>query len=667
MLENHKQFQVLPVYGSNAISKDNIDFYEIVLQNYKSFTEVGETELADVSPMQSNIRLIQKIYLDFISTTKPVTIANVPITLSDNRWDFSSQFKSGKTANWYIYQFDGFTLYQETILKLYVLYKISDKGIHNSTIHGKFDMIKRIFNYMDERNYVSLKEMKAEDYQDWLDSRHVSKRTTTNIKILIKELTVFYSLIAEDIYTPELKAWLEDTHKEEDDAERELNKTALLPTDFYIEYTKKLYETVMDKSKETYDRSIAGLLYIGTQTGLRTAELTILRVQDLEIKTFRDKTIGIINYRSTKSVTSRNKVYEMGKMNANKKVIEVYQLIIELLADLRKKYDTDILVPVKSKKNTKSHNNRNNITTLYLGSLNRSFCFAHREELGLLNAKNRDFFAGCYTFSSMEKDGHVFSIKTMREAGIKPGDTLSYPTIRQFRVYVASELRARGVSDRTTAYVFNHHCIEMYGYYTRPMHSVQEDIDFSREIIKDVVKDQTKILGPKGDALTNKINGIIAENNFNVEKDLDAIIEKVCNEVPIRAKLGGFCMKSNPRRECRHDADTDEFLCAYGCCPNHCHMYFMLPITWDKAKTIKQTYDYNIQAGYKNASEKEGYKLLSTIVKELLPELEETKRELSRRTKAEIVKAHPDMGCIINNLNLIEKEVLEWRNMIEKK
>ena len=93
----------------------------------------------------------------------------------------------------------------------------------------------------------------------------------------------------------------------------------------------------------------------------------------------------------------------------------------------------------------------------------------------------------------------------------------------------------------------------------------------------------------------------------------------MCNEIPIRAKNGGFCIKSNPRRECRHDAKTDEFMCAYGCCPNHCHMYFMLAITYKKVQTLIKTYEYNLKSGFKNASEKEAYKLNYAIINDIRP------------------------------------------------
>ena len=140
----------------------------------------------------------------------------------------------------------------------------------------------------------------------------------------------------------------------------------------------------------------------------------------------------------------------------------------------------------------------------------------------------------------------------------------------------------------------------------------------------------------------------------------------MCNEIPIRAKNGGFCIKSNPRRECRHDAKTDEFMCAYGCCPNHCHMYFMLAITYKKVQTLIKTYEYNLKSGFKNASEKEAYKLNYAIINELLPEIKETRKEIQLRGVEAIVQAHSEMKSIINDIDKIEQEALQWKSKLER-
>lgn len=660
------------IIGNNALNINNNNFYFTVRESYTKMVNHENANLIDTLPTQSNIRMIQQIYLDLVQTKGSISISGVDIDFSDDIWDFSVKHKAGKGISNYVYYFNSkleLSDYQNVLIKLFAFYCITEYGIHNGTNKGRILEIKRLMEYMQRNNIELIDNLTIDDYKDFYEQRNMKYPSMIKVRRHIKEFLIFYSFIANDIYTKELSNWFEDIDTNVIKAETENNKAPLLPTEFYKKYTEKLYDNVINTKLDKWLRGYYGLLYIGTQTGLRASELAILRVQDLEVRTFKNKKIGILHYRSTKSADGKNKIYDNAQTNANQKVISVYEILESLFKKEREKYDIDFLVPRKRTGNCKDFNisSKYQITHHALDSANKRLCAKYCIEWDLLNSKDKKSFGGELIYNPNKET--ILSKSLLEKNGIKEikeGDTISYPLIKQFRVYVASELRERGVDDRTTAFLFNHHCVEMYGYYARPKHAIQEDIDFSREIIRDVVQDKTKILGPKGDALTDKINKIIDDYKFNVEVDLDAIIEKVCNEVPIRAKTGGFCMKSNPRRECRHDAKTDEFMCAYGCCPNHCHMYFMLPITYEKVKNLYKTYEYNINAGFINAAEKEAYKLNFAINHELLPELIETKAELSKHSSEDIIKRHPEMDSVIYILEDIEKEVEQWKNLTEK-
>lgn len=657
------------VIGNNALDLNYNDFYCIVRESYNRMVNHENAELIEILPTQANIRMIQQIFLDLAQTKEPISIAGVSINFADDVWDFTSKYKAGKSIGNYTYNFNSesnFSDYQNILMKLFTIYFITEYGLHNGTNKGRFDEIKRLMEYMCNNDKVLIDNLSLDDYKDFYDGRNVKYTTVVKSRRHIKEFLTFYSIVANNVYTKELSNWFNDIDTAVIKADIENNKTPLLPTSFYTAYTAKLYERTTDTTEDKWSRGYYGLLYIGTQTGLRASELTLLRVQDLEVRTFKGKKIGILHYRSTKSGNGKNKIYDYADTNANHKVIAIYELLEALFKEDREKAKVDFLVPrdMGAQPNGTDKSKRDQIVSERLNNANKKFCIKNCVELGLLNTKDKESFGGTLTYDANKRSVIAHSVFT--DAGVKDGDEISYPITKQFRVYVASELRERGVDDRTTAFLFNHHSVEMYGYYARPKHSIQEDIDFSREIVKDVVRDGTKILGPKGDALTEKINSIIKENNFNVETDLDAIIEKVCNEVPIRAKNGGFCMKSNPRRECRHDAKTDEFMCAYGCCANHCHMYFMLPVSYEKVQTLHKTYEYNVNAGFVNAAEKEAYKLNFAINSELLPELQETRNELTKRTAEDIITIHPEMADVIFKLDEIQKEVEEWSQQTEK-
>lgn len=661
--------------GNNKININDNNFYCTIRDCYNRLNEEDNNEIVNSLSTQSNICMIQQTYLELAETKQNIVISGVKIKFADDFWDFSSKYKAGKTVSSYTYNFDnGYMLsdYQKTVLKLFVFYNITEFGLHNGSNKNKFLEVLNLMKYMVNNDIASIEDLTLNNLKEYYENQNIMYSTMTKRRRLLKAFLEFYSLIATDIFTKEINRWFNDIDTDVINAIQEENKTPLLPSTFYKKYTSLLYEAVVTLETDKFKRGCYGLLYIGTQTGLRLSELTILRVQDLiiqEVKgvnSLKNKKVGILRYRSTKSGNGKGNIYDDGKTVANKKVIEVYEILEKLFDEERKALNVDFLVPrnMNAAPNGRDKTKCSHINKQALVYENKKFCLNHASELKLINSPDIESFESKGTYNGKTTLNLRPSLFT--DAGVKEGDVVCFPTIRQFRVYVASEYRERGISDRTVASAFNHHCVEMYGYYARPKHDIQEDIDFSKEIVKDIVKDETKILGPKGEAFTEKINQIIEDNNFNVEKDLDAIIDKVCEEVPIRAKNSGFCIKSNPRRQCRHDAATDEFMCAYGCCPNHCHMYFMLGVTYEKVHTLIKTYEYNLNAGFKNASEKEAYKLNYAIVNELLPEIEETKNEIQLRGSEWIVQAHPEMEDIINNLDEIEQEALEWKKKLEK-
>ena len=661
--------------GNNKIDINDNNFYCIIRNCYNKLNNSDNTELINSLSTQSNIYMIQKTYLELAEAKQDIVMGGVKIRFADDVWDFTSKYKAGKPFAMYTYNFNNDSMlsdYQKTVLKLFVFYNITEYGLHNTSNKIKFLEALKLMKYMANNDIASIEDLSLNNLKEYYENQNITYLTMIKRRRVLKKLIVFYSLIATDVFTKEMNRWFNDIDTDVINAIQEENKTRLLPSTFYNKYTSLLYEAIINPNTDKYKRGYYGLLYIGTQTGLRASELTILRVQDLEIQevkgvnSLKGKKLGILHYRSTKSGNGKNNIYDNGKTIANKKVIEVYETLENLFKEERKALNADYLVPrdMNAQPNGRDKTKRIQNISVTLNMETRRFCLEHSKELEIINSPDADSFESKIRFN--EKTALNINPKNYIKAGVKKGDIVCFPTIRQFRVYVASEYRERGISDRTVASAFNHHCVEMYGYYARPKHDIQEDIDFSKEIVKDIVKDETKILGPKGEAFTEKINQIIEDNNFNVEKDLDAIIDKVCKEVPIRAKNGGFCIKSNPRRQCRHDAATDEFMCAYGCCPNHCHMYFMLGVTYEKVHTLIKTYDYNLNAGFKNASEKEAYKLNYAIVNELLPEIEETKNEIQLRGSEWIVQAHPEMEDIINNLDEIEQEALEWKKKLEK-
>lgn len=85
-----------------------------------------------------------------------------------------------------------------------------------------------------------------------------------------------------------------------------------------------------------------------------------------------------------------------------------------------------------------------------------------------------------------------------------------------------------------------HLSCEMEGYYVRPTKkNPQEDINFSLDVLKQIVSGETNLLGGAS-GLIEKINQFISENNYNVATDLDEICEKLSAKIPIRQKTAVY-------------------------------------------------------------------------------------------------------------------------------
>jgi len=410
------------------------------------------------------------------------------------------------------------------------------------------------------------------------------------------------------------------------------------------------------KSLDTdiFHQRVLGLLFIGTQTGLRGGELTILLDNCLKKLSFEDKHIGILSYRSTKNSKGR-KIYIDGETFATSRMIEIIEHLQELKTRDKGEPQTEYLITIDGQI----------IKEPRLNLECQKFCIKHSRELGLINSPDSSKFGNNITYDGAINSSR-FNVKNYLEINeLKKGDILSLPNIQQFRVYFASEMRERGVDDRTISLLLNHQTDLMWGYYVRPKNELHEEAEITKNLIEEVVINNIALLGSKGIAIKQKIEKIVTQGKYNVEKDLDAIISNLDKKIEIRLKNGGFCIHSNKNRKCRYDSDTDEFLCAYGCCPNHCHTYFTVSITYQKYLEIIKVIIVNKANGFARQAEKEMYKLESVIKLELLPEMAELKQELSRNNPETLIGRHPSIEPIIKAYDNVIESIQRWQRRID--
>ena len=134
------------ISGSNALKLDDT-FYEIVSNNHNRFKSFNTNSNI---PIQSNIFMIQQIYLDLIDNDD-IDILGVKLKFTNDVWDFNVLRKDGK-PDIYIFYFKGLSIdlsiYSKNILKLFVMYLITEYGIHRSSNKGEYLIALQVFEYM---------------------------------------------------------------------------------------------------------------------------------------------------------------------------------------------------------------------------------------------------------------------------------------------------------------------------------------------------------------------------------------------------------------------------------------------------------------------------------------------------------------------------------------
>ena len=622
-----------------------------IRDNYKIFLSSFADSKADVS--ETNVLAVQQQYFDLLDKNVPINIDGVEVDFNADRWDLSVLTRKGGQKGRYIYIFtrDGerLTTNNEIVMKLFLLYALKNSGVH-SAIMTVFNKQISFLLYLQSFG-VELTDISVADVEGFLGECRANLGTQKKIKSYIYQLLVFCSQIIGIKNDPEVIEFLKTNDVAAINAEINQNKTPLLPSDFYNEFTNLLLKQRDEFSER--DNIICRLVFLQTQSGLRSGEIVLLSPGNVKKLEVAGKTAYYLEYKGTKGASHKKESFTISKIAVSKQFYTIFCELEDIVSKYPKAQELDTIAYDPKKEMILRQGLFNQFISL--------FCLKNAKKLKLINREDADKFASSITIKDSKYANHSFA----KEFNLKAGSVISYPNTKQFRVYCATELYNRGVSDELVAQMYGHKTLTMYHYYCRDTHPVQEDINYSQELVKEIVRDDLSILGPKGDSFKEKINSIITDNKLNVAKDLDEIIDKVCDEMPIRAKTGGFCVKSNPRRECFHDAKTDEFMCAYGCCPNHCHLFFMAPISYDKCKDHKNLVRYNLDNGFTKAAQKEAILLKHSLHNELEPELTDLYKEMDKQGEVLFTK-HTDLASFVQKIDIVKNEVNEWKKMISQ-
>ena len=644
----------------NLKTYNDIDYTPIILtKGDKSITTVtkqnslniNEYGLFDIITKAEKNTAIQTVFLESIKTDS-IKLNNVNFKFSDEIWDFTSEIPRDRQNNEsiknnYIYNFNATrnsTDYYQTLLKLYLLNELFQHGLHRPVIKKDFLQQTNFINYLNKNGIISLEDVLVDNMIEHFKTVNVKEITLNKYKSSIKKLFIFYHSVTQIEIDERIIELLNTVNTTKVRIEAEQAKLSLLSQSFMDKLIKRLqiilYKDDKLFSKET--RISAGLIYLSTQTGIRPYELMMIPFDCLHDISKHGIEMFSLRYYTTKNLYGNGKTeVETFTTQETIKAIKQLQSLVapsELLCgdlhyNLVKKTFTEI-------------------------------CVDYSEELGNIT----------------KEPGKRFNGKPLKN---NCNEYINIPILKQFRVYVDSELKRRGMSSFQIAKVFGHHDEKMLDYYERTVDDKEND-EYTNLVISDILDDETVVLGPKGDEYTsvildtknksmldiyaNDLDASSKKNNSNYNSIDEEMKIKVVKDVvkfmnshyPIRQLTAGCCIRPHVLATCENSRKSDEYMCAYGLCANQCHFYFDCNIHYNKLNEWKEIVFYNIREGHIVYAEKELFKLQKMLSNKLMPEIEELKRILELKGKDYVTNKHPNLLTIINNLENIEKEARQW-------
>ncbi|MCS0542662.1 tyrosine-type recombinase/integrase, partial [Aeromonas veronii] len=291
--------------------------------------------------------------------------------------------------------------------------------------------------------------------KDFIDSvNHLSITTLKTYKGAISDFLNFYVANFEEFEIREFNSILK-TDIAELKITVEKNKYPNIPEEFFSRLLSSLIRTIENLKESESIRSIACMMIILTQTGLRSSELTALKINSIGEELLYDgKTAYYLKFKTWKREKGNNIETEC----------------ITFINDISKRaFDTLTAIHEKNRKKHKSNllfvPERVKVLPVDSDSFLRmtiKYYFRFAEDIGCLDSGDK--------FSGLKK---VSTDRAMKEAGkttnpYKEYKTFCYPVTHQYRVYLCTDLYNKGVPLSYIQKYMTHLTSDMQDYYVRP-------------------------------------------------------------------------------------------------------------------------------------------------------------------------------------------------------
>lgn len=614
-------------------STPNID-----IENREIFTELRKYNNCPIVSKFKEIRYI------------PLSGGN--LDYESNCWDFSQYTLLTNVHD--RFHFESCVEIFRDDLKDYVLLRILSSNIKISTLYSELVILRHFFNYLAGTGLYRIDGIDDSDVEKYFISLDISATTFVKRQSVIKEFLKLYDAEHKtEVLTPGIEELCKRMDPSKFKAIVKAARRKSIPDDFYNKLLSKLIHIMHDENELSKKRGLAAMLVIDSQTGLRASELSLLEANSIEEVDIDGKIAKMIKYKIVKSVRGGNNEYINAITYINDISFEAYKVATEVFSENRKNRNTNYLCCFPEAKLPV-------YTESYINFM-KEVCIKYNKELGSTNEKLKGTLSG-----EMSKSSFILDIaRNNKELQATVNDfsdnqVFYYPLVHQYRNTVVVGLLRRGVKLEFVRRYMGHLSEEMTAAYAESYDTdMQENLAVSESTLSTIISGEAKLLGPSADRLTAGINAWIESHQLNVATDMDEIIEGLEKVVPIRAKRGGVCIKgSKLTNACSVDVQTDEFMCAVGLCSNICHFYFNADESYADYKEVMATYTFNKENGFTRQAEKEYTKVTYILRNRLGPEMVELVKEIKQIGEQEVLKRHPNLEEVLNNMEEI-KEIVD--------
>lgn len=556
-----------------------------------------------------------------------------PFNFEDDTWNFKLLVPNiNKSAM--ILNFVCHNKQLNLMLKRFALKELTQKKV--LTVSSSISTLKLTLSTIMNDEMKAIEQINFADILKYLENGSYSFDRKKRILVFLRE---FYSFLSLDLDL-KIELNLETVNKYISQITTKIRsipvkKTELIPDNLFSNLIKGLIKLLHNNNAPYKDRLIAGAIIIQTQTGLRTNEILSLSKAPINkvISNKYGKEIEYISYKQSKSIR-KNISYRDDSSICTSLCKEAINCMNSILDE--HKLDLDSNNYLLNLPGTEVPISGNQYTEHFKRILIKYFGYLFTKELEgtqLVNCQGISYYL---------------------------------PQPRQFRVFFATYLFNNGVALPVVEKLLGHiSTLELEGYYIRTR--TNEQILATQNVVTDLVSNKYNLLGgTKTDSIKTTILKLCSEhkidpNEIKVQSNIDELFSLIQKQnLRIRSKAGGFCIRNSAKLTCPNDKITDKLLCVNGICPNAYHFFYNIYQSYSDFSNSYALYSNLIQKGLIRESECEFNKLKDICLRRLNPEMEELKREIARTGSENIILKHPELEGIINNLTSIEKEVKKW-------